>query len=98
MFAASPSWAVGGEGGSAVRVSGGAAATMVTGVSGLIYGGQGVSAGRAAYDSGYAPVAAGQGKVAVGERSMPDETDGGLAQILTSLALVFVLVGKRISG
>lgn len=98
MFAASPSWAVGGESGSGVHVSGGVATAVVAGASGLIYGGQGVPAGRTAYGGGYTPADVGQGRSAAVERTVSDEADGSLAQILTGLALVLVLVGKRISS
>ncbi len=98
MFAASPLWAVGGESGSGVHVSGGVTTAAVAGASGLIYGAQGAPAGRAAYGGGYAPAEAGQGRGAALERAVSDDADGSLAQILTGLALVLVLVGKRISG
>lgn len=81
-----------------MHVSGGVAATIVAGASGLIYGDQGGAAERAAYGSRYVPAGAGQGKVSAVELSTSDETEVGLTQILTSLALVLVLVGKRVSG
>lgn len=96
MFAASPLWAVGGESGSGVHVSSSVATTVVAGASGLIYGGQGVPAGRTAYGGGYTPADVGQGRGV--ESAVSDEADGSLAQILTGLALVLVLVGKRISS
>ncbi|MBS0367651.1 MAG: hypothetical protein JSS57_00460 [Proteobacteria bacterium] len=99
ILAATPSWAAGGEGSGGVHVSSGVAATIVAGASGLIYGGQGGAVERVAYASRYAPADAEQGKASSAvERSSSDETDGGLAQILSSLALVLVLVGKRVSG
>lgn len=98
ILAASPSWAAGGEGSGGVHVSGGVAATIVAGASGLIYGGQGGTAERAAYGSRYTPTVGGQARASVVEHDASDESEVGLAQILTSLALVLVLVGKRVSG
>lgn len=80
-----------------MSASSGAAGSLVAGASGLAYGGQGISDVRAALvDSTPAEIVRDRA-VQVG-RSASDDADGGLAQILSGLALVIVLVGKRISG
>jgi hypothetical protein len=103
MFAASPSWAVGGEGGRAVvargleggvQVAGGMASTVVASAEGLLYGGQGVSAQL----MGRGSASADKVRSVAQEGAVKDDTEGGLAQILSGLALAVLLIGKRISG
>ncbi|MBS0347032.1 MAG: hypothetical protein JSR69_11285 [Proteobacteria bacterium] len=105
VSAASSAWAVGGEGraaiphgleGSVQVAAGGVATSVVAGASGLLYGGQHVSSqlmggGRTGTDVDRIRSVSTQ-------TGAQEESDGSLAQILTGLALVVVLIGKRISG
>lgn len=105
VSAASSAWAVGGEGrgaiahgfeGSVQAAAGGVAGTVVAGAGGLLYGGQHVSSqlmggGRAGTDVDRI-------RSMPTQTGAPEEGEGGLAQILSGLALVIVLIGKRISG
>lgn len=96
VLTASPVWAVGGESGG-VSVSGGVAGVVVAGAGGLMHAGHGVSASPSALAHS-APPEVGRDGASQVERTASDDSDGGLSQLLTGLALVLVLVGKRISG
>lgn len=89
---ASPSWAVGGE------VSGGVVTSTVASAGGLIYGGQSVAVQSGAFGGTRSHAETSSAKSAASDLSPADDTDGGLLQILSGLALVLVLVGKRISS
>lgn len=89
---ANPSWAVGGE------VSGGVVTSTVASASGLIYGGQNVAVQSGAFGGVRSHAETSATKSTASDLSTTDETDSGLLQILSGLALVLVLVGKRLSN